>query len=141
MWDLISFEHIILSKWRIFVFVCIKGTSTDAEKISDLVTVGELTEYETDVWQFPDKSSCPLRSCHLTFDTRDLAIKHYTATHAQHTVLCKICKSPLMLLLGPHHLVSHYKRKHPNVEPQPKVKKIQVNTTIYCAFLSRFPFR
>lgn len=107
----------------------------DAEKISDLIVVGELTGYKTDVWQFPDRLSCPLRSCRLTFDTRELAIVHYTESHAQHVAMCPVCKVPKYLLYGPHHLESHYKRMHPTLSPPVKVKQIQVNT---CERLQQF---
>lgn len=94
--------------------------------MSDLITLGELTTYETGIWKFHSKSECPLRSCRLKFDTRESAISHYTATHAPHTALCKICEKPQFLLYGPHHMDSHYKRAHPHTPFQPKIKEIRV---------------
>lgn len=115
-----------------------QDSSNDAEKISDLITLGELTAYETGVWQFPDKLECPLRSCHLKFDTRELAILHYTQLHAQHTALCKICNVPQFLLCGPHHMESHYKRVHPNATFPPKVREIRVNIIFVFFFMKQF---
>lgn len=114
--------------FTLLLSIVLQDSPKDAEEISDLIIVGELTAYKTDVWQFPTGKNCPLRSCHLIFDTRELAILHYTKSHAQHIALCPICKVPQFLLYGPHHLESHYKRKHPNANFPQKVKEIQVNT-------------
>ncbi|XP_055296572.1 uncharacterized protein LOC129565582 isoform X2 [Sitodiplosis mosellana] len=88
----------------------------------DLITLGELTEYESTVWRFPDIRRCPVRSCGMHFETRAKTIEHYRKTHAKHAVLCRICDYPLMLLTAAHHLVGHYARKHPKDTPPVKVK-------------------
>lgn len=108
----------------------------------DLITLGELTQYENTVWKFAKTLNCPVRSCASKFSTRNLAIKHYRENHAMHSVLCKICDHPIMLMMGPHHLDTHYHRLHPTVTPPPKVKKIRVNTkTKGLSFSNKFkPF-
>lgn len=98
---------------------------------NDLVTLGELTEYENTVWQFPDVKRCPLRSCGRGFSTRSQTIEHYRETHAKHAVLCRICNYPLMLLTAAHHLDGHFLRKHPTETPPLKVKIQRVNETIW----------
>lgn len=102
--------------------------------------MGALTMYETDIWQFPNKTNCPLRSCQMKFDTRELAIVHYTKTHAPHTAICKICKIPQFLLYGPHHMESHYKRMHPHASFPPKVRDIRVSTTMQQHSKKKIPF-
>lgn len=102
--------------------------STD-EPQNDLITLGELTEYANTVWPFPDTKRCPVRSCGMMFRTRTKAIEHYRENHAKHSVLCHICKYPLMLLTAAHHLAGHFARKHPTVTPPVKVKTIRVNPT------------
>lgn len=98
---------------------------------NDLITLGELTEYEERQWRFPDNTQrCPLRSCGNFFGTRKKAIEHYRKSHAKHAVLCEICNVPLMLLTAAHHLNGHYLRKHPGIEPPVKVKTSRVNETI-----------
>lgn len=95
---------------------------------NDTITLGELTEYENAEWQFPDTVRCPYRSCSRIFDTRSNTIEHYRKTHAKHSVLCKICNYPLMLMKGAHHFKSHYMRKHPSMPPPVKVKVIRVSS-------------
>lgn len=96
--------------------------------MSDLITLGELSSYQSDVWQFPNQTNCPLRTCKLRFDTKEQAIDHYRSAHAKYTVLCQVCKQPLMLLHGEHHLKTHYQRLHPNHQVPQKVKEIWVNS-------------
>lgn len=97
----------------------------------DWITVGELTPFEISVWKFPNTKICPLRSCALVCETRDLTIKHYKEEHAKHSALCKICKYPLMLLKGAHHFLTHFARKHPGMPAPLKVKDFQVKIQSY----------
>ncbi|XP_031628123.1 uncharacterized protein LOC116343934 isoform X2 [Contarinia nasturtii] len=97
----------------------------NGESENELITLGELTDYESTKWRFPETLHCPVRSCSMWFDTRAAAIKHYRESHAKHSVLCKICNYPLYLLTAPHHLQGHYVRKHPTVEPPAKVKTLR----------------
>lgn len=100
------------------------------ESVNDLIKVGELTPYEINVWKFPNILKCPIKSCRTEFETRDLAIKHYTEVHAKFSALCKVCEYPLYLLQGVHHFTSHFTRKHPNVQPPKAVKILQVQDSL-----------
>lgn len=121
-----------------------------SEDMSDneLISLGELTEYETTEWRFPDTQNCPLRSCAIHFESRKIAMEHYRENHAKHAVLCEICNYPIMLLSATHHLVGHFARKHPNVEPPQKVETDRVKHNIcfkkkckisdnFCRFFNR----
>lgn len=100
------------------------------QSVDDLITLGELTQYENTVWKFPQTTRCPLRSCGIYLGTRKKAIKHYQDNHAKYGVLCKICDYPIHLQTATHHFDGHYARKHPNEVAPPKMKAARVGTAI-----------
>lgn len=91
----------------------------------DLIALGELTEYPTFQWKFPQITSCPRSHCKEKYSNRDAAIAHYRDVHAKYDVLCNDCNS-IVSVSSSHNLIHHYKRKHPNIEPPMKTKLNQV---------------
>lgn len=85
----------------------------------DIIVLGEMTEYPTEFWQFPDTANCPRIHCKIVFKSRADAIKHYREIHSLYDVLCKEC-NVVVSVSGAHNLVNHYKRIHPNLDPPPK---------------------
>lgn len=64
-------------------------------------------------WPFKwNSKKCPVKNCYDYFGKRADAIAHYRKTHATRSVLCPICKRPILIrkLSDFHH---HYKKVHP----------------------------
>lgn len=91
------------------------SVNNDDTTEDDIIILGQMTEYSTERWKFPDTTACPRTHCKKVFDTRAEAIRHFRNTHSLYDVLCKECNR-LVSLSGGHNLLNHYKRSHPNVE-------------------------
>lgn len=56
-----------------------------------MVKLGELTDFETVSWPFPDTNNCPMQSCGMVFLNRSSAMYHFRQRHAKLSILCTDC--------------------------------------------------
>lgn len=92
----------------------------------DLITIGELTEYPTVQWKFPETTHCPRSHCKQKYKSRAENIAHYRDVHAKYDVICNECNI-LVSVSSSHNLLNHYKRKHSDIELPLKTKENRVN--------------
>lgn len=70
-------------------------------------------------WQFPKRvRTCPISSCRRFCTDRLAAMDHFKSQHAEHSILCTICKKPVVCKQKSHY-ASHYHSLHPGVEQIP----------------------
>lgn len=86
------------------------------------VELGEITEFEAVIWQFPDTKKCPMKQCALSFSNRDVATLHFRLMHASTAMSCRVC-GELVSAENAQDLLQHYDDKHPN-EEHPALKSV-----------------
>lgn len=109
----------VCSKFICFFFH-IQTLSENSHDEDDYVKIGQLTEYKIVSWKFPNTNNCPRGFCGKKFENRAEAKQHYINKHADYDMSCQEC-GILIALSGAHNLLNHYNRKHPNIDPPPKV--------------------
>lgn len=63
-------------------------------------------------WRYPNIKKCVLCGCRKNFATRRLAIKHFSLSHADRSVMCIHCDPPYQIIIRTN-IREHYKAKHP----------------------------
>lgn len=73
-------------------------------------------------WRFrPYKNkTCPVQKCYAKFNSLTAGIRHYKQKHAANSVLCNICKIPIVIA-PTNYYEAHFKNEHPEVKMPLKI--------------------
>lgn len=89
-----------------------------------MIKLGELTDFQTVKWKFPNTKNCPLDRCSSSFPNRNSALDHFCQDHANTSMECMHCK-----VIFPANdalvLFRHYQVEHEDEQP-PKLKTTTV---------------
>lgn len=89
------------------------ATKNNANKNDDdLITLrglGKITQ-----WKFPKNvTQCPMHCCNFKFKMRATGISHFKQLHAEHTILCTICRK-IVSSRQRQQICRHFDKMHPN---------------------------